>query len=65
MLFRRLSDEVADLFRPHPILGYTLAQKVAILFFAVLLLLGGAFLRYQFVKTTVREAIREERTGGK
>jgi hypothetical protein len=60
-VLKSLLDHIRDAFAPDPYRGYSLTQKFAILILALLCLLAAGFFRYQFIKSTVRDAIREER----
>lgn len=60
-VLRMLRGHIRDAFTPDPYRGYSRTQKVAILLALLLCFALAGFFRYQFIKATVRDAIREEK----
>lgn len=61
-VIKSLVEHLRDAFTPDRYLGYSRAQKLAILLGVLLCLALAGFFRYQFIKGTMRDAIREERS---
>lgn len=60
-VFQSLAREVSDMLSPHPVLGYSRAQKIVILIGSLMLIVAGVLCDYYYQKAVVRDAIREER----